>query len=64
MARQAGEVLHFDNGGRIVIHDVRDGWIYYARFMPDAMEADLFRRTEADFEHAVMVTKQDTALDG
>lgn len=55
-APQAGDVLDFDNGGRVRVAWVQDGWVGFATWRADDDEPLLRRMTSADFAASIAMT--------
>lgn len=56
---KAGDEYNFDNGGRIKIDLVKDGWVYYVVYCPkDKRDPGLWRKTIADWHDALAFTRQ------
>ncbi len=51
-----GDALRFDNGGRIQVAWVKDGWVGFATWLPADDEPWLRRMTAEDFAASIAMT--------
>lgn len=51
--RTPGETFTFYNGGEVVVHWIRDGWVGYSALLPGSGEQRLGKMRSENFERAI-----------